>query len=247
MPINLDDQRQWYEEWHDEGAHKLPVEILKQQMRLETIRTAFQAISYQRVLVIGCGGGDELRLVQSNQVTAFDLSYNAVAHARYQVPEYHYLQADGMNLPFATGSFDLVLTSEVIEHILEPEKMMREIHRVLVPGGAVVVTTPNWQSFFGLARWGAEKLLKRAVTSDNQPVDQWSTPNSLSTLLSENGLKPQNQYGAWFFPPTGLGMKRLPDNPMAGLFRFLLPVERWMRKNVSGWGHLLIIAAQKDA
>lgn len=246
MSMNLDDQRQWYEDWHDEGAHQLPVEILKQQMRLETIRQAFADISYQRVLVIGCGGGDELRLVQSDHVTAFDLSFNAVAHARQQVSQHNYLQADGMNLPFADGSFDLVLTSEVIEHILEPAKMMREIYRVLSPGGKVVVTTPNWQSFFGLARWGAEAFLKRAVTSDNQPVDHWSTPASLGELLSSNGLNPVNRYGAWYFPPTGLGLKRLPDGPMAGFFRALLPVERWLRHNAPGWGHLLIITAQRQ-
>ncbi len=247
MSMNLDEQRQWYEEWHSEGKHDLPVEALKQQMRLETIAAALKRLNYRRALVIGCGSGDELRLLSAERVTAFDLSANAVQHARAMLPENHYLQADGMHLPFAAGSFDLVLTSEVIEHILEPEKMIAEIRRVLLPGGAVLVTTPNWQSFFGLARFAAERLLRRPVTSDDQPVDHWSTPRSLARLLSTGGLAPVLRHGAWYFPPTGLGMKRLPDKPMAGLFRLLLPVERGLRVLLPGWGHLLVVAAQRAA
>ncbi len=245
MTIKLDEQREWYEQWHGTDKPLLPVEFLKQQMRLETIATALEHLQYNAPLVIGCGSGDELRLLKSEHATAFDLSVNAIIQARQLLPNNAYMQADGMHLPFADNSFDLVLTSEVIEHILEPHKMMREIYRVLRPGGCVVVTTPNWRSFFGTARWLAEKLLQRQVSSDDQPVDHWSTPHSLTTLLHTSDLHVTQCYGAWYFPPTGLGMKRLPEKPLAAIFRGLLPLERQLRLAFPGWGHLLIMAARK--
>lgn len=241
--MKLPEQQAWYEAWHSADKPPLPVEVVKQSMRLEAIVTALESVSYASALVIGCGQGDEIGLLRG-QITAFDLSHHAVSHARSIFPAAHYLQADGMRLPFADGSFDLVLTSEVLEHILEPENMLLEICRVLKPGGRCIITTPNWQSFFGLARWGAEAILRRPVTSDNQPVDRWSTPRSLERLLAAAGFSIQSRYGAWYFPPTGLGMKRLPDKPTAAFFRRMLPIERRLRVILPGWGHLLVVVAQ---
>lgn len=241
--MKLDEQRRWYEDWHRAGSHTLPVEILKQQSRLEAIDDSLQMLDYQRVLVIGCGQGDELRLLQTGAAAAFDLSFSAARAARDLFPQYGYLQADGMRLPFPNHTFDLVLSSEVLEHILEPAKMLAEVRRVLQPGGVVLLTTPNWTSFFGVARWLGERVLRRPITSDNQPVDNWSTPGSLRRLLHESGFELMHLRGAWYFPPTGLGMRRLPDGPMAAVFRALLPLERRLRNATPGLGHMIVALA----
>src|SRR5512135_2716132 len=46
-------------------------------------------------------------------------------------------------LPFADRDFDLVMAVEVLEHLESPRAFLREIHRVLRPGGLAVITTPN--------------------------------------------------------------------------------------------------------
>jgi SAM-dependent methyltransferase len=243
--MKLNEQRDWYEGWHGADRADLPVESLKQQMRLDAIRLALDTVRPHSILVVGCGRGDELALLKAEQVTAFDLSVKAAYQARSFLPDYGYLQADGMQLPFARASFDFALSSEVIEHMLQPEAMLTEIQRVLKPGGYVLLTTPNWNSFFGLARWLGEKILRRPVTSDDQPVDHWSTSDSLRRILNEAGFKVVARYGAWYFPPTGLGRKRLPDKPMASLFRTLLPVERRLQTSLPGLGHMLVVLAQR--
>lgn len=245
--MKLRDQQHWYENWHRANRLDLPVEDLKQSMRIEAINRALSRVSYTSVLVVGCGRGDELALLQQGRVTAFDLSVNAVRHAQTLLPDHHYLQADGMHLPFGSSMFDLVLSSEVIEHILQPENMLAEIYRVLKPGGHVVLTTPNWNSFFGLARWLGEKILQRPVTSDDQPIDRWSTSGSLRRVLKGTGFEVVSRFGAWYFPPTGLGKTRLPDKPMAGFFRTLLPVERGLQTSIPSWGHLLVVVAQRSS
>jgi SAM-dependent methyltransferase len=50
--------------------------------------------------------------------------------------------ADAFRLPFRAGSFDVVLASEIIEHVPDPERFVGELLRVLQPGGSLIVTTP---------------------------------------------------------------------------------------------------------
>lgn len=51
-------------------------------------------------------------------------------------------------LPFSDGTFSLVVLSEVIEHLLDPDFALTEVRRVLKPGGFAVITTPNLASWF---------------------------------------------------------------------------------------------------
>ena len=50
-------------------------------------------------------------------------------------------------LPFPAASFDVVVTLETIEHVLDPDALLEEAHRVLVPGGTLVLSTPRLDSF----------------------------------------------------------------------------------------------------
>lgn len=54
------------------------------------------------------------------------------------------VRGDALALPFPDDSFDCVIASEVLEHIPEDEQAMREIVRVVRPGGVVAVTVPRW-------------------------------------------------------------------------------------------------------
>jgi SAM-dependent methyltransferase len=55
-----------------------------------------------------------------------------------------FVRADGLRLPFADGSFDRVVCSEVLEHVPDYGAMLAEIRRVLRPGGICVVSVPRW-------------------------------------------------------------------------------------------------------
>jgi SAM-dependent methyltransferase len=52
------------------------------------------------------------------------------------------VQADGLRLPFADGSFDRVIASEVLEHVVDDLGVLAELHRVLAPGGRLAATVP---------------------------------------------------------------------------------------------------------
>jgi ubiquinone/menaquinone biosynthesis C-methylase UbiE len=54
------------------------------------------------------------------------------------------------NMPFSSESFDFVLATDVIEHVQDDVAALKEIHRVLQPGGYVLITVPAFQSLWGL-------------------------------------------------------------------------------------------------
>ncbi len=54
------------------------------------------------------------------------------------------VKGDALELPFADGTFDCVIASEILEHVPEDEKAIAELVRVLKPGGALAITVPRW-------------------------------------------------------------------------------------------------------
>ena len=73
-------------------------------------------------------------------------TFGAMIEAR-EIPSATYggaLRGDATRLPFADATFDTVVTSEVLEHIQDDVAAIKELHRVLKPGGTLGVTVPTW-------------------------------------------------------------------------------------------------------
>jgi ubiquinone/menaquinone biosynthesis C-methylase UbiE len=75
------------------------------------------------------------------------------------------LKADSSALPFADGSFDLVTSNMVFEHVEDPRAIVREIRRVLRRGGGLVVLTPNWLDIVTIAARAVPNILHPALVS----------------------------------------------------------------------------------
>ena len=99
-----------------------------------------------RVLDLGCGnGGMVLPFAELGlEATALDLSPHPELEAVRRETGLPVVQVAGAGegLPFADGSFSLVLLAETLEHVERPRRLGRELARVLAPGGLVYVTTP---------------------------------------------------------------------------------------------------------
>jgi SAM-dependent methyltransferase len=99
-----------------------------------------------RALDLGCGEGlFTAALAEAGaDAVGVEVAEAALARARAAHPELDFRIApiDGP-LPFDDGAFDLVWASEVIEHVADTEHRLREVRRVLAPGGRLLVTTPN--------------------------------------------------------------------------------------------------------
>jgi SAM-dependent methyltransferase len=109
------------------------------------------------VLDIGCGRGRHgfAALRRGATLVSVDLDIGslrdvrsmstAMAHERQTHPHSssHFSSGDATRLPFATASFDVVIASEVIEHISDDEAALAEFHRVLKPAGRLAVSVPR--------------------------------------------------------------------------------------------------------
>lgn len=99
-----------------------------------------------RILDAGCGAGPALRFLKLRGFIPFgsDLIEFPLRQARRLVPEARLAQCNSdQPLPYRDESFDVILMSEVIEHVTAPEFTLRECFRVLRKQGAVALTTPN--------------------------------------------------------------------------------------------------------
>ena len=101
-----------------------------------------------RLLEIGCGEGHFLRRAadQGTRVTGIDISSAGTRTARARLGRGTLARADGMRLPCSENAFDCVVAFDVVEHVPDPAAFLHECARVLAPGGALVLTTPNLQS-----------------------------------------------------------------------------------------------------
>jgi len=100
------------------------------------------------VLDIACGtgyGSNTLKASKASLVVGVDRSPEAVAYGRrhHSASRPDFLVADAQFLPFAQGTFDVVVCLETIEHVNDYRLLLREIQRLLGPGGLAVISTPN--------------------------------------------------------------------------------------------------------
>ena len=96
-----------------------------------------------RVLDVGCGTGTLARAAQrrSAVATGIDVNEGMLAVARRVDPEVEWRQGAAEELPFATGSFEVVVCSFALMFLADRRAALEEMRRVLVPGGAVVLST----------------------------------------------------------------------------------------------------------
>lgn len=105
------------------------------------------AVHGGRLVDVGCGSGILLSNLAEKgwDVTGVDFDPGGVSAARERGLNVHQGSLDEQRFP--DGSFDAVLMSHVIEHVPDPTALLREAHRILAPGGRLVVVTPNTGAF----------------------------------------------------------------------------------------------------
>lgn len=116
------------------------------------------------VLDVGCGRKPYAHLTRATRYVGVDI--DTPATRALAAADFYY---DGRSLPFADASFDAVLCSQVLEHVFTPAGFLREINRVLRPGGVLLLATPFvWdeheqpQDYGRYSSFGLPHLLQQA-------------------------------------------------------------------------------------
>ena len=114
-----------------------------QQRRLEMIAAAGGERLKGRILENGCGVGMYVEHLQVFGGPIFGLEYDFVRAREAAGRSSGILNAAGEALPFPDGTFDLILSHEVLEHVADDRLAVREMVRTLKPGGRAVIFCPN--------------------------------------------------------------------------------------------------------
>ena len=182
-------ERYWGQQpvYKGKGVAELPPEWNEEN--LERILKFCSDKIQGRVLDVGCGDGfftaKILQRFNLKNVYGLDISSKAVDLARLKHPEINFQQSALNHIPEETNSIDSITMIEVIEHLVDIEGTLKELFRVMKPGGILLITTTdfNWLKQVIIAIFFFEKYFY-----PTNPHIRFFKKSTLADILSKNGF-----------------------------------------------------------
>lgn len=238
LPSILEQQNYYTTRWN-QFQYGTPLELTRMAIVLDFM-SRIGLSPYPKVCDLGCGSGWSTNVLgMFGPATGVDLSDVSIAQERYPNCEFISINVPEWEAP--TCEFDVVVSMEVIEHIEQAHqsKFLAIAHRMLKPGGHLVLTTPNKRTMNAIHGGG------RSWSS--QPLENWLSPKELNALLEENGFEVEARTSVTLGVASE-GIYRIVNSPKLntflqaiGLHRFWQQAARWANFGV----HLAILARKK--
>jgi len=167
------------------------------------VRKAVNPLSGQRILDVAAGTGTSSKalLVPGGEVVAADFSKGMIEQGKKQHPELTFVYADAMKLPFQAAEFDAVTISFGLRNVQKYQRALQELHRVLKPGGKLVVcefskvSGPLGLIYKFYLRFVLPIVARifssnpEAYTYLSQSIEAWPSQKELEQNIREAGFK----------------------------------------------------------
>jgi len=164
------------------------------------------------IVDVGCGDGAATNLAAQvnpgHRIVGLDWSADALRRARSRGLTLVRAEVEPTGLPIASGRADVVIMSELIEHLIDPDSALEEARRVLKPGGTLLLSTPNLAAWYnrGLLTLGVQPLFTEVSLRGvfGRPGSQVAghlrlfTRRALVGLLAARGFGPIQVSGACY-------------------------------------------------
>ena len=171
----------------------IPVQKFWQRNRIKWITEKARTIEGKENKTgadLGCGSGVITRYLSAHfkEFIGLDISGNAIDYCnKKKGSNDSYIKSNLESIPLDNESIDLVICSEVIEHIEKYDTMLLEIRRILKKGGVLILTTPNYSSTWPLVEFFWD-VLGRGRNYREQHVSKMSV-KKLKKLMEDNNFK----------------------------------------------------------
>lgn len=209
---------------------------LTEAIESRAVADALGDVAGRPLLDVGCGDGTYAIALtgQGARVVGVDLSAEMIpsagARARSAGRSPVFVRADLNRLPFPDRSFDAVLAVTVLCFVRDVGRALREMRRVLAPGGRLVLGD--------LHRWSLWALGRRVRGALGSPIwrsARFHSAGQLRRLLEAAGLVVESVRGAVYYPPW---------TPAA---RVLWRIDRHLSRVMTGGGAFLVLSARRPA
>lgn len=193
-----------------------------------------------RLLEIGSGMGHLVGQLEDDfETLAMDINHWALQQSKPVTPNTPLQVASAEHLPFADGTFNVVIAKHVVEHLPHPDAAIAEMDRVIVSGGVVIMATPNLESL--LKPWKG----KRWIGYQDPTHISLHPPSAWLDWVETAGFSIERVFsdGFWdvpYIPVVPRGVQKIFFGSLGGLQAMtgiiLLPMR---------WGENILIIARK--
>jgi len=144
-----------FEKWNDEMIKKFDLEhyhnssnfVIRfiESRRVKCVLMFISPSEKDKIIEIGCGAGDILGKIKKGSLTGLDISQYIIDRAKKRFKKISFIVGNAQNLPqeVKKRQFDKIICSEVLEHVEEPERVLKEIKKISRKESIVVISIPN--------------------------------------------------------------------------------------------------------
>lgn len=176
-------------DYYQKGTQNNLLQYLWHQNKLRAVES-FIVRSPKTLLDVGCASGwflSRLKLrFPSAACTGIDVYPEAINFGRSAYPKIKFVIADAHKLPFKDHSFDTIVCTEVLEHVIDPIKVLREIRRAAAPHAQIIIEMDSGNWLFNFV-WPVWTGLRGQVWQDAHL--QTFTAQKLKIAILKSGLK----------------------------------------------------------
>ncbi|MBN1886758.1 MAG: class I SAM-dependent methyltransferase [Thermoflexales bacterium] len=192
-------RKTWYDYFHEFDKRR----ELAEPYEFANPIFGYEGSAGKKVLDYGCGNGYVLSQYAKNgaKVYGVDIAQRAIelSAARFRTMnlEGAFVQNDGLTIPFETGLFDIACSMGVLHHVPDPVPVIKELRRVLKPGGEIIVMMYHrnsvryhlvyrWRKYFDpYYRGKSIQQIVNMTDGKGNPLGTVYTPRELESLLAD--------------------------------------------------------------
>lgn len=176
-------------DYYDQGIEKNLLQKLWHTHKLTQVLKLLPKNS-RRILDIGCSSAvltsEIAKIRPQSRITGLDSYKNAIDFARSKYPHIDFVVADAHKLPFKNRTFDLIICTETLEHVIDPKKVLSEMIRVLEKDGQAIISMDTGSQLFRIIWYFWTKT--KGKVWQNAHLHEFNA-RILEDLIKESGFK----------------------------------------------------------